>query len=189
MISISRYYGNSVVLAVRVKPRNKQCPGLLSAWRTCVLNTTLDGLQMAKLQAYVSVAMVTVFQYLPVNHLMKLPRKLCLPCMKFILLQMPEFWKYFSVAMTTRFPWQQVLPDIVVAPGDIPSKYKICMPSTANLWRYVSVAMDTRFPKLQVTSFISVASVDNSTKFEVYTPSESNATIVCFCCHGYKISQ
>ena len=63
MISISHipcYYGNSVVLAARVKHGNKQHPGLLSACRTWVPNPTLE---MAKLQAYVSVAIVTTFQY------------------------------------------------------------------------------------------------------------------------------
>ena len=32
---------------------------------------TLEKLQMAKLQAYASVAMVTTFQYWPANHLVK----------------------------------------------------------------------------------------------------------------------
>ena len=51
---------------------------------------------------------------------------------------------------------QQVLPDIVVAPGDMYSKYRVCMLSTAPnlkfihlqiamLQQYVSVAMVTIF--------------------------------------------
>ena len=65
MISISHipcYCGNSVVMATRVKFGNKQHSGLLSAGRSRVPNTTLEEVQMAELQAYVSVAMVTTFQ-------------------------------------------------------------------------------------------------------------------------------
>ena len=57
------YYGNSVVMATRVKPGNKQQPKLLSGLRRFVPNMTLEEFQMAKLQAHVSVAMVTTFQY------------------------------------------------------------------------------------------------------------------------------
>ena len=91
--------------------------------------------------------------------------------------------------MATRFQRQQVLPDIVVAPGDIFPNISFCTTSTLHLLTYIPVAKDTRFPLLQVTLFISVPSADNSTKFEVYTPSDSNATTVCFFCHGFTISQ
>ena len=50
-------------MATRVKRGNKQYPGLLSALRSCVPNMTQEELQMTKLQAYVSVAMATAFQY------------------------------------------------------------------------------------------------------------------------------
>ena len=50
-------------MATRVKPGNQQHPGLLSAWKSCIPSTTLEELQMAKLQTYVSVTMVTTFQY------------------------------------------------------------------------------------------------------------------------------
>ena len=53
--------------------------------------------------------------------------------------------KVFLSCHATRFSRQQVLPDTVVAPGDICSKYKVCVLSTANLSRYISVAIDTRF--------------------------------------------